>query len=420
MSDKAIKTPIPAGALGSSAMDEKEIEAVAKLIKEEAEKMFRYREDAGGVKGLSQCDRLEQELREKTGAAYALFVASGTGALSCALSSYEIGPGDEVIVPGYTYIATAAAVVDVGAVPVIAEIDDSLGMCPIDLEKKITPHTKAVLPVHMQGVPCRMDAIRAVAKKHNLLLIEDACQAIGAKYKGKYCGMDSDGWAWSTNFFKVITSGEGGVFFTNNADAFQRGVYQSDSGMAMWKTALPLTKETKPFARAGLRGNELSAAVLRVQLSKLDGILDHTRKLKKLLLSKLNTPINYKMQHVDDPEGECGFSVTFIVKDKAAAEKMAGLLANEGLNIGSVYNAGFPDRHIYAHWDPIINKVSATPAGYPWADPAYKGNVKYSADMCPNTLDILQRCLRITLNIKMTETNVSEMADAINKVDAML
>ena len=416
---KAIKTPIPGGALGSSLLGEEEIKALSKVIREESERMFRYRADAG-EKGLSQCDKLEQELRDKTGAGYALFVASGTGALSCALSGFEIGPGDEVIVPGYTYIATAAAVVDVGAVPIIAEIDDSLGLCPIDFEKKITPHTKAVIPVHMQGVPCRMNAIRAVAKKHNILIIEDCCQAIGAKYNGKYCGMESDAWAWSTNFFKVITCGEGGVFFTNNADAFQSGVYQSDSGMTMWKTELPLTKEKKPFARAGIRGNELSAAVLRVQLGRLDGILSHTRKLKKLLLSKLNTPINYKMQHVDDPEGDCSFSITFIVKDMELAKKMSSLLDDEGLDMGSVYNAGFPDRHIYSHWDPIINKVSATPAGYPWADPAYKGNVSYSPTMNPVTLDILQRCLRISLNVRMTEANVTEMADAINKVDKML
>jgi len=414
MSDKAIKTPIPGGALGSSAMDEKEIEAVTALIKQEAERMFRYRT------GFSQCDHLERELCEKTGAAHALFVASGTGALSCALSSYEIGPGDEVIVPAYTFIATAAAVVDVGAVPVIAEIDDSLGLDPGDFEKKITPYTKAVIPVHMQGVPCRIDAIRVIAQKHNILVIDDACQAIGAKYKGKYVGMDSDAWAWSTNFFKVITSGEGGVFFTNHADAFQRGVYQSDSGMTPWKTELPLTKETKPFARAGLRGNEISAAVLRVQLNKLDGILDHTRKLKKLLSSKLNKAVNYKMQHVDDPEGDCGFSITFIAKDQATAKKMTALLNEEGLDIGLVYSEGFPDRHIYAHWDPIIDKVSATPAGYPWADPAYKGNVQYSRDMCPNTLDILQRSLRITLNINMTDINIYEFADAINKVDAII
>jgi dTDP-4-amino-4,6-dideoxygalactose transaminase len=417
MNEKTVKTPVPEAGMGWSAIDEKEIDAAANVLRN-ARWMFRYSSEESGKPG--QCDLLEQAIREKTGVKYALFVASGTGALSCCLSGFEIGPGDEVIVPGYTYIATAAAVVDVGAVPVIAEIDDSLGMCPVDLERKITPYTKAVIVVHMQGVPARLDAIRAVCKKHSILLIEDCCQAIGAKYKGKYCGMDSDAFAWSTNYYKVITCGEGGVFLTNNADAFQRGVYQSDSGMTMWKHPLPLTKEIPPFSRTGIRGNEIAAGVLNAQLNKLDGMLNHTRALKKRLLSLLNAPKNYKMQHVDDPEGDCGFSVTFIANTRETAQKMTGLLSDEGLDIGSVYNAGFPDRHIYAHWDPIIYKMSATPAGYPWKDPSYKGNVEYTADMCPNTLDILQRSLRITLNIKMNETNINEFAEAINKVDAVI
>jgi len=414
MSEKTVKTPVPEGGMGWSAIGEEEIAAAITVLKQ-PERMFRYH-----TEWLGQCDNLEKEIRELTGAKYALFVSSGTGALSCCLSGFEIGPGDEVIVPGYTYIATAAAVVDVGAIPVIAEIDDSLGMCPIDLEKKITPYTRAVILVHMQGVPARIEAIRSVCKKHDLLLIEDCCQAIGAKYKGKYCGMESDAFAWSTNFFKVITCGEGGVFLTNNADAFQRGVYQSDSGMTMWKHSLPLTREAKPFTRAGIRGNEIAAGVLRAQLKKMESMLAHTRGLKKSLLSQLNEPKNYKMQHVDDPDGDCGFSITFIAKDQAIAEKMADLLSYEGLTIGSIYNAGFPDRHIYSYWDPIINKMSATPAGYPWKDPAYLGNVEYSKDMCPNTLDILGRSLRITLNIKMSETNIAEFAAAINKVDSMV
>jgi len=410
--EKIVKTPVPVAGMGWSVIGEEEIAAVTKVLQNPGN-LFRYMEG-------SQCDVLEKAIKEKTGAEYALFVASGTAALACCLSAFEVGPGDEVIVPGYTYIATAAAVIDVGAVPVICEIDDSLGMCPIDLEKKITSHTKAVIPVHMQGIPVRLDAIRAICKKHNLLMFEDCCQAIGTKYKGKWVGMEADAAAWSTNFFKTITCGEGGVFLTNNADAFQRGVYQSDSGMTMWKTTLPLTREIKPYSRSGVRGNEIAAAVLTAQLEKLDGMLTHTRALKKRLISKLNKPINYKLQHVDDPEGDSGFSFTMIATDRHVAEKLNKMMVETGLSIGSVYNEGFPDRHVYAHWDPIIKKLSATPAGYPWADPAYKGNVQYSADMCPNTLDILQRCLRITLNIKMTEANIDEFAEAINAVDAAL
>ncbi|MCL2528682.1 MAG: aminotransferase class I/II-fold pyridoxal phosphate-dependent enzyme [Defluviitaleaceae bacterium] len=410
--EKIVKTPVPQAGMGWSAIGEEEIAAVTKVLKNPSN-LFRYNEG-------SMSYEVEAAIKKLTGIDYALFVASGTAALACCLSGFEIGPGHEVIVPGYTYIATAAAVIDVGAVPVICEIDESLGMCPVDLEKKITPHTKAVIPVHMQGIPVRLDEITAICKKHNLLIIEDCCQAIGATYKGKHVGTQSDAAAWSTNFFKTITCGEGGVYLTNNADAFQRGVYQSDSGMTMWKTTLPLTREIQPFSRSGVRGNEVAAAVLSAQLEKLSPMLTHTRALKKRLISKLNPPKNYKLQHVDDPEGDSGFSFTMIANDRQTAEKLNAMMVEAGLAIGSVYNEGFPDRHVYAHWDPIINKLSATPAGYPWADPAYKGNVEYSADMCPNTLDILQRCLRITLNIKMTETNIDEFAAAINAVDAAL
>lgn len=412
--EKAIRTPLPSGGLGWTAIDQREIDAVTGLLKT-PQKLFRY--DEGEKR---QCDLLERELCEKTGASHALFVASGTAALSCCLSAYEIGPGDEVIVPAYTYIATAAAVCDVGAVPVIAEIDYSLGLDPADVEKKLTPYTKAIIVVHMQGVPARLDAIRAVAVRHGLVLIEDCCQAIGATYHGDFCGVHSHAFAWSTNYYKVLTSGEGGVFFVRDDDAFQRGLYQSDSGMTMWKTSIESVLKVAPFSRSGVRGNEIAAAIMRVQLTKLDEILKKTRGLKKLLLSKLNAPAHYSMQYVDDPEGDCGFSVTFIANSREECKKMNAMLLEEGLALGSVYDTGFPDRHIYANWDSILNKNGATPLNYPWNDPAYKGDVSYSKDMYPQTLDILSRSLRFAINLNMTERNMLEVAEAINKVDAAM
>jgi hypothetical protein len=152
----------------------------------------------------------------------------------------------------------------------------------------------------------------------------------------------------------------------------------------------------------------------------MDGMLSHTRALKKRFISKLNTPINYKLQHVDDPEGDGGYAINMIAKDIPAAKRMAELLGEVGLGIGTVYNPENPDTHIYAHWDPILDKISPTPAGYPWKDPAYKGNIEYTRDMCPNTLDNLQRCLRINLNIKTQEINVDEFAEAVNYADKML
>jgi len=418
MSGKIVKTAIPEGGLGWSAIGEEEIAAVSALLRE-PRNLFRVRDDGKP----SECERLEQAIREKTGAAYSLFLASGTGALSCCLTGFGVGPGDEVIVPAYTFIATPAAVVDVGAVPVIAEIDESLGMDPADLEKKITPYTKAVILVHMVGVPARLDAIRAVCRKHGLILIEDCCQAIGATYKGKYCGVESDAFAWSTNFFKVITCGEGGVFMTSNPTAFQRGVYQSDNGLNTVGQGHPANKDIKPFSRTGIRGNVIAAAVLNVQLNKMDGMLNHTRALKKRLFSQLEPSKNYKPQYVDDPEGDCGFCVNLIMDDTDKVEKIVRLAREEGLPLEPLYEVSLfegGDLHVYSNWTPIIEKISPTPAGYPWKDPAYKGNVEYSTDMCPNTTDILGRTVRILLNIKMTNENIDEFAAAINKIDKEL
>jgi len=418
MSQKTVKTPVPEGAMGWSVLGEEEINAVTELLRR-PQNLFRVRPDGKE----SCCERLEKNICNTTGAAHALFVASGTGALSCCLTGFEIGPGDEVIVPAYTFIATPAAVVDVGAVPVIAEIDDSLGLDPVDLEKKITPHTKAVIVVNMVGVPARLTAIRNICKKHNLVLIEDCCQAIGATYKGKHVGVESDAFAWSTNFFKVITCGEGGVFMTNNEKAFQRGVYQSDNGLNDVRQGHPANKNIKPFSRSGIRGNEIAAAVLDVQVNKMGKMLAHTRMLKKRFFSQLEASANFKPQHVDDPEGDCGFCVNLIMNDINKVETVIKLAEKEGLPLVKLYEAKLyegGDLHVYSSWTPILEKRSASPAGYPWKDPAYKGNVEYSTSMCPQTTDILGRTVRLLFNVNMTETNIDEFAAALNKIDKEL
>jgi len=381
------------------------------------ETLFRY--PLPGEK--TQCQLFEQEVCEKIKVKGALMVASGTSALTLCLSGNGIGPGDEVIVPAYTYISTASAVTNAGAVPVVADIDESLGLCPQSVESKITPYTKAVIIVHMQGVPGRINDVRTVCKKHNIMLIEDACQAIGAKYFGEHVGVNSDAFAWSMNFYKIITCGEGGVFFANDEDVFLRGIYAHDPGSPMWKTGLSQGAKLAPYTQMGIRGNEICAAVARVQLSKLDGMLDKTRSLKKKLLSCLDKPVNYKLQHVDDPDGDCGISMAIVANDSESAKGLSELMGEQGLSIGSAYNdQGFPDRHIYKNWEAILQKRSASPAGYPWNDPNYKGNVQYSPDMCQKSLDILSRCLRFGININMTDINMEEVAQVINYADKNL
>jgi dTDP-4-amino-4,6-dideoxygalactose transaminase len=407
----AITDPLPQGAHGASLMGDEEIAAAAEVMR--SQKLFRYG-------GTGQCEALEKEAGEWLGVKHAVFLTTGTAGLTCALAALQIGPGDEVIVPGYTYIATAAAVLTVGAVPVIAEIDESLGLDPQDCAGKITPHTRAVIAVHMQGVPCRLDAIRNVARERGLHVIEDCCQAVGSSYRGAKTGVGSSAGSWSLNFFKAITCGEGGLFFTSDADAFERALFQHDPALPMWLKDRP-TWHTPPFSRDCYRGNEITAAIARVQLRKLPAILAHCRGLKQRLLGRLApSPRCYVRQHVDDPAGECGFSFAMIARTTDLAQRLTAALRAEGLEIGSAYNEGFPDRHIYAYWDSIIGKNAPTPAGYPWKDPAYKGRVEYARDMCPRTLDILRRALRVSIHMNLRERHIDQIADAVNKVDAGL
>lgn len=408
---KAIHDELPKGGHGVELMDEEEIEAAARVMR--SKKLFRF-----GIG--AECDTFEQEAAAYLGVRHALFVSTGTAGLVCALSGQRVGPGDEVIVPGYTYIATAASVVDVGAVPIIAEVDDSLGLDPADVEKRITPHTKAIVPVHMQGVPCRLEALQAVAKKHGVAIIEDCCQAIGSRYHGAPTGSTSAAGAWSLNYFKAITCGEGGLYFTNDGDAYERALFQSDVAMPMWKGE-GQGWSNAPFSRACYRGNEITAAIARVQLEKLPRVLDHCRALKKRLLAALDPkPACYIRQHVDDPEGDNGFSFAMIARSEDLAKGMTEALAAEGLEVGSAYNAGFPDRHVYAYWDSILNRTGATDAGYPWRDPAYKGAADYHREMCPKTLSILARALRVAIHMNLTESHIDQIAEAINKVDRAL
>lgn len=412
------------GGPGADCIDDAEIEAVTAVLR--SKNLFRHNPN-------SQTRAFEQEAAAVLGVQHALMVNSGTSALMCALFGLGIGPGDEVIVPAYTYIATAAAVVGVGAVPVIAEIDDSLGLDPADTERKITPRTRAIIPVYMQGVPGRIAALMDVAKRHNLKVVEDCAQCIGGRYHGKMVGTFGDVGEWSMNYFKILTCGEGGLVFTDSYEIFERACFASDPALPMWmrdhedKT----TWHTPPFSANCYRPSEMLAAIARVQLGKLEAILAHTRSLKAAFLDELaqaGAPRGYKLQHVDDPSGDCGISAAILCHDTDTATRYARALTAEGLPCGTAYNAGFPDRHVYRYWDSVLDKNSAHPSGYPWHDPQYTqprgdeppGSVEYAREMCPQSLDILHRALRFGFGMGMSTADARLMAQAIAKVDTAL
>jgi dTDP-4-amino-4,6-dideoxygalactose transaminase len=398
--------PMPQGAHGIAEVGEEEIAAVTEVLRRK--KIFRFLlsdED-------SYAAMFENQYKQFVGKKYALSVTGGTTALITALVGLGVSTGDEVIIPGYTYIATAAAVLTVGAIPIIAEIDDTLTLDPADFAQKITPLTRCVIPVHMRGLPAQMDEIMAIARRHNIAVLEDVAQANGGEYKGRKLGSIGDAGAFSFQHYKVITSGEGGMVVTDDEKVFRRACCKHDSAMAFWKEEQ--TWETFPGENA--RMCELRAAVGYVQFGRMAGILRQTRAIKRRIVQGLAGTPGIQLVRAADPDGDCSIVFAFFLPSAEEAKRFSKALYHEGIPNGSIYNKDIPDRHIYSYWDYVMNKWSSDRTGYPWAPQYYKGHVEYSPDMCPRTLDYLGRVITIGISQSWTEQDADDVVTAIRKV----
>ena len=381
-----------------------EIDAVAAVI--EAGNLFKINS------GLRESEHAEEEMREKFGVDHAILMTSGHAALTSALIALGSGPGDQVIVPAYTYISTALAVVGAGAIPVIAEADETLTISPADMEKKITKHTKAIMPVHIQGFPCNMDAIMEIAKKHNLYVVEDACQADGGTYNGKRLGTIGDAGAYSFNYFKVISCGEGGALLTNNRTVFERAlIYHDSAAVAYFGNQLDGV-ESSLFCGTEYRTNEIAAAILRKQLVRLDDILANLRKVRDYFMTELKDLCKFIPSY--DINGGCATTLAIRFDSAERTTKFMDDLKANDLGCTVPINTG---KHIYSNWTPIINKVGAlNPLMDPFKMEANKDIIPdYSVDMCPETLDLLARTAYVPLQPYWTEAEIAEKLDIIKK-----
>ncbi len=381
---------------------EEEKAAVARVI--DSRSLFKIN------KSLQEYAHCEEEMKEKFGCDYVTIMTSGKGALISALVGAGIGPGDQVIVPGYTYIATAIAVTAVGAIPVICEADDTLTIDVKDAESKITPHTKAIIPVHIQGFPCDMDAVMALADKYGLAVIEDACQADGGKYHGKTLGTIGHAGALSFNYYKIITAGEGGALLTNDRKIFTRGlIFHDSSAIAYFGNQLEGVDEEQ-FCGSEFRIGEITAAILREQLKKLDGILADLKRAHDGVKNLLSDTFRFVPSH--DAQGDCNTVLAFrfdTVEEAAAFEAKTGC--------GRPINTG---KHVYCNWTPIMNKHGAFhPAFDPFRMEANKGIVPdYKADMCPRTLDVLSRTAYLGINPDWSDDEIAQIAERLKAAKA--
>lgn len=385
---------------------QEEIDEIAKVIA--AKKLFMVGDPATGHQ--QEVVRFEHEWAAKIGVKHALCLSGGgSAALLCGLAALGIGPGDEVIVPAYTFMASASAVLAAGAIPVIAEVDESCLVDPADVERKIGPNVKAVIPVHMVGMPCNMDAIMAVARKHGIRVLEDSCQCDGGSYKGRRTGSIGDMGAFSFNDFKIMTCGEGGSIVTNDKTLYERALVYSDSGAAFRPYAKDLA--VAPFLGFQFRPSEIQAAILRIQLQRLEGMLADLRRVKARMISELKGKPGVAFAPSNDPAGDCGVVVPFQFADNAKATAFA---KSEGVGGWLPINTG---KHVYYNWTPIFEKrVGHHPDANPFNHPKNRNlRCSYTRDMCPKTTDILGRTVFVSPNPDWTDAQVASRIAACEK-----
>jgi dTDP-4-amino-4,6-dideoxygalactose transaminase len=414
---KAVTEPAPPNLLhGTNEIGEEEIRAVTNVLRSKV--LFRYAADPS----KSTVAQLEALFAAKTGARYVLGVNSGTSALIAGLIALKVSQGDEVLIPAYTYIATASAVMAVGALPVLVEMDESLSMDPQDMERKITDRTTAVIPVHMRGIPCDMGRIMEIARRRKIAVLEDCAQTNGGTFGGRALGTFGDAGIFSLQHYKIAASGEGGLVITNDRDTYERAAVYHDSAYAFWmeeRAQDPAAAEqwkNMCFLGENFRMSELHGAVALEQLKKRDRILARTRMIKRHLWPACEGIPGAVMEGLNDRAGDCGISLVFFMPDAASAVNIAAILAAEGVRCGTVFSKQFPDRHIFYHWDYVMNKRSAHRNGAPWSLEKNPPRVSYTKDMCPRTIALLERAVMLPITQIMTDPYVDQVVGAIQKV----
>ncbi|MGB9597863.1 MAG: DegT/DnrJ/EryC1/StrS family aminotransferase, partial [Candidatus Poribacteria bacterium] len=349
----------------------------------------------------SKATQVENIVRELFNVKHVMGVSSGTAALHSAYVAADIGCGDEVLVPGYTFAATAMAVVVARGIPIWCEIDESMTIDPNDVEKKITPRTKAIAPVHMNGFVCNMDAIMDIAKRHNLKVIEDCAQSCGARFKGKRVGTIGDIGCFSISSYKVTGGGESGIVMTNDDKLFARVQQWAEAG-GLWRPDrfAPARWKGELFCGLNYRMSELEGTVELVQFRKMEAQLDRWRKNKKLIMSNLPVYKELRPRVIHDIDGEMGHSIGFFGRTAEEAEKLASAISAEGVSAGTRGTSTSPDWHYYQYMEMILNKVPATSDGCPWECPkaGESAKIKYSFDMCPNCIDLTSRHISVGVN----------------------
>lgn len=367
--------------------------------------LFRYGHDAQR-NGHWKAKEFENEVKKITGAKYAHAMSSGSTAVAAALAAAGIGAGDEVIVPPFTFIATIEAVLFVGALPVFAEVDETLCLSAEGIKKAITPKTKGVCLVHMCGGMADMDSIMQVLNEHNLILVEDAGQAFAASYKGTSTGLFGKAGSYSFDFFKIATAGEGGVLVTNDENTYNTADYYSDHGHS--HVGAKRGMEQHPILGFNYRIGELNAAVGVAQTRRVPQIRETNRKYKKMLVDILSQTEGIGFAKLADPDGDSATFLNLLMPNTATAQRVVEEFNNAGV-VGFDY--WFLNMyHFINQWDHIkemrtASKLPVEVLGAPQ---------DYANLQLPKTQEVIGRLISFGIRCTWTEEDVKNLANKIS------
>ena len=406
-----VRTSFPPMGKGVSLFGDEERDAVLEVL--ESRSLFRYY----GPQLLKKVEAFEEASKSLLGASFAVATSSGTAALRAALAALGVGCGDEVILPALTFIASVNAVVVSGAVPVFAEIDDTLGLDPADVESKITDRTVAIMPVHLDNGACDMDPLMEVARRRGVAVIEDTAQSMGTTYKGRALGTIGDLGAFSLQLEKNVTSGEGGLVTTQDERLWLRAArYQDQGGQFVTSTGSTRSEEgagdpVEPFVGENLRMTEIAGAIAEVQVGKLPGLLAKQRANQRRVLAAIGDVAGIAHRRLPDPDGDGGSSVNLFLPTAKAARRFVKAMRAERVPAGQLYN-GQP---VYLT-PSIVEKRTASNKGGPWHCAEHPTDVTYGPGLCPQSEDLASRAVIVPIGANYSESDCDDVATAIAKV----
>jgi 8-amino-3,8-dideoxy-alpha-D-manno-octulosonate transaminase len=364
--------------------------------------LFRYY----GPEEPTEVAAFEREAAAFLGSRHAVAVSSGTAALRTALAALGVGPGDEVVVPACTFVASVNAVVLAGAVPVFAEVDRTYGLDADSVRAVLSPRTAAVMAVHLDNGQCDLDALLAVTEPAGVPVVEDTAQSMGATLGGRRLGTIGTIGAFSMQLDKNITTGEGGLVVTDDERlALRAAAFQDQGGHFLTQHGARRDHAPEPFAGDNLRLTEIQGAIARVQLGRLDGLLDAMRAAKRRILAAAGPLPGVTHRALPDPGGEGGSGIIVALPEPVAAQRFAAVLSDAGVPSGPPYG-GLP---VYAT-PAILGRRTASMKGCPWHCDAHPTGVTYRIGLCPVTEDLLARTVRVPVSPAYTDDDCDHVA----------